>query len=185
MKLFINACVRSQSRTLRLAKAFMARDREAYKEVYLPALDFPKVDEAFLDWRTGCVNRGDYSSPVFDLARDFASAEEIVIAAPFWDLSFPTTLKQYIEQICVVGLTFYYNDQNVPCGLCRAKKLTYVTTAGGPIIDESFGYGYVRALATTFFGIGETRLIKAENLDILGADVEGILRKATEEIGKS
>ena len=63
----------------------------------------------------------------------------------------------------------------MPQGLCRANKLTYVTTAGGPIFSENFGYGYVRALATTFFGIKETRMIKAENLDIRGADVERLL----------
>ena len=182
MKLFINACVRGESRTRRLAEAAMAGNREAFREIYLPSIDFPKVDEAFINWRTDCVSRNDYASPVFDLAKDFAAAEEIVIAAPFWDLSFPATLKQYFEQICVVGLTFFYNDQDMPQGLCRAKRLTYVTTAGGPIFDDAFGYGYVKALATTFFGINETRMIKAENLDIRGADVEGIMRKALEEI---
>ena len=174
MKLFINACVRRESRTRRLAEAVMAGEREAYKEVCVPAIDFPRVDEAFIDWRNGCVARGDYASPVFDLARDFARAEEIVVAAPFWDLSFPAALKQYLEQIC-----------NVPCGLCRAKRLTYVTTAGGPIFSEEPGYGYVRALATAFFGIKETRMVKAENLDIRGADVEGILREAMDGIARS
>lgn len=182
MKLFINACVRQESRTRRLAEAAMARDREAYKEVFVPGMAFPKVDEAFLNWRNDRVSRSDYSSPVFDLAKDFAAAEEIVVAAPFWDLSFPSMLKQYLEQICVVGLTFFYNDLDMPQGLCRANKLTYVTTAGGPIFSEDFGYGYVRALATTFFGIKETRMIKAENLDIRGADVEGILNGVTCEI---
>jgi FMN-dependent NADH-azoreductase len=72
----------------------------------------------------------------------------------------------------------------MPQGLCSAKRLTYVTTAGGPIFDEAFGYGYVKALATTFYGIRETRMIKAENLDIHGADVEGIMRRAMAEIDK-
>ena len=182
MKLFINACVRDESRTRRLAEAAMAEDREAYQEVCLHEIAFPKVDEAFLNWRNGCISRSDYSSPVFDLAKHFAKAEEIVIAAPFWDLSFPSMLKQYLEQICVVGLTFFYDDQNMPQGLCRANKLTYVTTAGGPIFSRDFGYGYVRALATTFFGINETRMIKAENLDIRGADVEKILNEVMEGI---
>ena len=184
MKLFINACVRRESRTRRLAEAVMAGDRENYREVRLSETEFPRVDEAFINWRNDCVSRGDYASPVFDLAKDFAAAEEIVIAAPFWDLSFPSMLKQYIEQICVVGITFFYNDQDMPQGLCRAKRLTYVTTAGGPIFDEAFGYGYVKALATTFYGIRETRMIKAENLDIHGADVERIMRRAMAEIDK-
>ena len=170
MKLFINACVRKGSRTRRLAETHMGEDRQAWKEVYLPSIDFPKVDEAFLTWRDACIQSGDYSSPVFDLAKDFAAAEEIVVAAPFWDLSFPSTLKQYFEQVCVLGITFVYTEDGQPRGLCRAKKLTYVTTAGGPVYSADYGYGYVRALATIFYGIGDTRLIKAENLDILGAD---------------
>ena len=184
MKLFINACVRGESRTRRLAEAVMAKDRENYREVCLREIAFPKMDEAFINWRNGCVSRSDFASPVFDLAKDFAAAEEIVIAAPFWDLSFPAMLKQYIEQICVVGITFFYNDQNLPQGLCLAKKLTYVTTAGGPIFDDAFGYGYIKTLATTFFGIPETRMVKAENLDIRGADVEGIMKRTMEEIDK-
>ena len=181
MKLFINACVRKNSRTRRLAETHMGGDRQAWKEVYLPAIDFPKVDEAFLTWRDACIHSGDYSSPVFDLAKDFAAAEEIVVAAPFWDLSFPSTLKQYFEQICVLGITFIYTEDGQPRGLRRAKKLTYVTTAGGPVYSADYGYGYVRALATIFYGIGQTRLIKAENLDILGADVEALLKAAMEE----
>ena len=59
MKLFINACVRRDSRTRQLAEAVMAEDREAYREVYLPAISFPKVDEAFLEWRNGCVAQGE------------------------------------------------------------------------------------------------------------------------------
>ena len=178
MKLFINACVRKNSRTRRLAETHMGEDRQAWKEVYLPAIDFPKVDEAFLTWRDACIQSGDYSSPVFDLAKDFAAAEEIVVAAPFWDLSFPATLKQYFEQVCVLGLTFYYAEDGEPRGLCRAKKLTYVTTAGGPIYSPDYGYGYVRALATTFFGIKETELVRVENLDIIGADVEALMNAA-------
>ena len=34
----------------------------------------------------------------------------IVIAAPYWDLSFPAVLKTYLEQINVLGVTFDYSD---------------------------------------------------------------------------
>jgi FMN-dependent NADH-azoreductase len=115
---------------------------------------------------------------MFDLARQFAAAEEIVIAAPFWDLSFPAALKQYFEQINVPGVTFRYNAAGVPEGLCRAGTLTYLTTAGGDYFPEEYGFGYVRALAQGFYGIREVRLIKAVGLDLDGADVEAILRAA-------
>ena len=112
---------------------------------------------------------------MFDLGKDFANADTIVIAAPYYDLSFPAMLKQYFEQINVLGLTFTYSETGIPKGLCRAKSLYYVTTAGGPILSDDFGYGYVKALANTFYGIDAVYQIKAEGLDVVGANVEEIL----------
>ena len=63
-------------------------------------------------------------------------------------------------------------------GSCSVKRLFYVTTAGGPILSAEYGYGYVKALAEGFYQIPEIHLIKAEGLDIWGADVEAILREA-------
>ena len=119
---------------------------------------------------------------MFALARQFAAADAIVIAAPFWDLSFPAALKAYLEQINVVGVTFRYTPEGVPEGLCRARKLYYVTTVGGDFFPEAFGFGYVEALAKNFYGIPEVHLIKATGLDIWGANVEEILRACEEEI---
>ena len=105
----------------------------------------------------------------------------IVIAAPYWDLSFPAVLKAYFEQINVLGLTFEYTADGRPRGLCKARKLIYVTTAGGPILSDEYGFGYVKALAQNFYGIPDVRQIRAEGLDIIGADAERILREAMEE----
>lgn len=68
------------------------------------------------------------------------------------------------------------------CSCCRAKKLYYVTTAGGDFFPEEYGFGYVRALAQNFYGIETVELIKAVGLDIEGAPVEEILRECEEEI---
>ena len=178
MVLFINACVRKDSRTKKLAECVLNNVGGDVKEVVLADLDLPDVDEAFIDWRNGCSEGKDFADARFDLAKDFAAAETIVIAAPFWDLSFPAKFKQYIEQICVMGLTFDFSEKGEYKGLCAAEKLYYVTTAGGMIPDEAFAYGYVKALAGLFFGIKETHFVKAEGLDIVGADIEGILEAA-------
>ena len=182
MILFLNACVRSASRTKRLADHLISRLGDDVKEIKLWELDLPEVDEAFIDRRTEFAGRNDFSDPMFDLAKDFAAADTIVIAAPYWDLSFPSVLKRYIEQICVVGLTFFYNEQELPQTLCRAKKFYYITTAGGPVISDAYGYGYVKEVMQAFFGIPETFYIKAEKLDLLGADPEAILAGAFKEI---
>lgn len=104
-----------------------------------------------------------------------------MVAAPYWDMSFPAILKAYFEQINVIGVTFKYSDKGIPVGLCRAKRLTYVTTAGGPIFSDEYGFGYVKALAQGFYGINEVCLVKAEGLDEIGVDVDEILEKAFSE----
>ena len=178
MILFINACVRKESRTKALAEYVLSQRKEAYEEVDLNAVAFPVVDERFLNRRDRLIDERAFGDPVFDLARQFAEADEIVIAAPFWDLSFPAAVKQYFEQINVRGITFFYTPEGIPSGLCRAKRLTYVTTAGGDFVPEEYGAGYVKALAQSFYGIPEFRLLKAAGLDIIGADVDAIMDSA-------
>ena len=81
----------------------------------------------------------------------------------------------------MVGLTFEYTEDGRPQGLCKSRKLIYVTTSGGPIISDEYGYGYVKAIAQTFYGIQDVSQVKAEGLDVIGANVEEILKKALED----
>ena len=180
--MFINACVRKESRTKKLAEELLVRLGEPFEEICLEDIDFPVVDEEYLIERDRLISEGEFQSPLFDLARQFAKATTIVIAAPFWDLSFPAALKQYLELINVVGITFVYSEEGVPIGLCRAKKLFYVTTAGGHYVPEEFGFGYVKALAQGYYGIQDVRKIEAVGLDIVGADVDAIMKAAEDAL---
>ena len=180
--LLVNACVRKHSRTEMLAKHLISRLEGETEEVRLENVDFGVSDERFITGRDRLLAAEQYGHPSFGLARSFAAADIIVIAAPFWDLSFPASLKQYFEHINAIGITFRYTESGEPQGLCRAKKLYYVTTAGGPIYSDAFGYGYVKALAQTFYGIPDTVMISAEGLDIEGADTDTILGDALRRI---
>ena len=180
--LYINACVRKESRTGRLAEKLLSKLGGSYEEPCLEKLAFPVVNEEYLKKRDQLISSGDFHSPMFDLARQFSQAETIVIAAPFWDLSFPAMLKQYLEQINVVGIAFKYSDEGVPVALCRAKRLFYVTTAGGFYVPEDYGFGYVKALAQNYYGIQDVRKIEAVGLDIYGANVSSIMRDAEDAL---
>ena len=182
--LFVNACVRAESRTLRLANKLLQKMNETYDEVCLKDIQFPVVDEKFLNEREHLVSEEEFSNPILKLAKQFAEAEEIVIAAPYWDLSFPAALKQYLEQINVVGITFKYSEEGVPVGLCKAKRLFVVSTAGGFYAPEEYGFGYIKALAENYYGIKDVRHIKALGLDIVGADEEKILLDAEKYISE-
>ena len=180
MTLYINCCAREESRTNRLARAVLQKLGGDFTELKLYEANHKPLDRDTMNKRTALIERGDYSDPMFDYAKQFASADTIVIAAPYWDLSFPATLKIYIENIYVTGIVSAYDESGMPVGLCKAKELYYVTTAGGPY-DPAYSYGYVESLAKSFFGIPVTHLVKAEMLDIVGNDAEEILRREIEK----
>lgn len=175
MTLFINACARHESRTKRLTDHLLSKWDDPVTELDLYDIEFDATDEAYLDNRDKLISDGNFTDPMFDMARQFAGADRIVIAAPYWDLSFPAVLKQYLEKVNVVGITFIYTPEGIPKGLCRAKELFYVTTAGGNYVPEEFGFGYVKALAESYYGIEKIELIQAVGLDLVGADAEQIL----------
>ncbi|MEG0571011.1 MAG: NAD(P)H-dependent oxidoreductase [Oscillospiraceae bacterium] len=180
--LFINACVRPESRTKRLAQAVLETKAGTITQINLEKENIMPLNNLHLQVREEAIKSGDFSSPDFRYAKQFAEADELVIAAPYWDLSFPATLKIYLEAVAVNNITFCYTNKGVPKGLCKCAKLTYVTTAGGTIGDNDFGFLYVKALFQNMFSINEVVSIKAENLDILGSDPEEILKNAQKTI---
>ena len=182
--LFIDAAVRAGSRTRRLAEYLIGKLNGEPERLVLETSGLKPLTGETLAWRDDCIARGDYADGFFRFAHQLAEADTVVIAAPFWDGSFPSMLKVYIENVSVSGLTFRYTADGIPQGLCRAKRLFYVTTAGGAIYNDAYGYGYIRDTVTTMFGIPETHLIKAENLDLWGADPEKILSDAEKNIDR-
>lgn len=180
--LFINSCIRPQSRTLVLAKHLLSKLNGNVEEIDLSKENITPLDFKALENRTAHTIKGDYSSDELKYAKQFANADIIVIAAPFWDLSFPSILKVYIEAVTVSGITFEYSESGFPITKCRAKKLYYITTAGGYIGNNNYGFDYVKAVGKSFFGIEDICFYSAEGLDILGADVLSIMDNAKSKI---
>ena len=164
--LFINACVRQQSRTRALAEKVLGKLEGEITELKLWELPLKPLDEETLTWRSAAAAAGDYDDERFFYAKQLAQADLVVIAAPYWDMSFPALLKVWIENISVWGLTFRYTQDGKPSGLCKAKKLIYVTTAGGIIGSFDFGYEYVATLFRELYGIPESERISEEGLDM-------------------
>ena len=181
MILFINGCVRENSRTLELAQAVLAKETDAIEEVRLYPDGPNGLNAETLRLRDALLTNQELDHPMFRWARQFAAADTIVIAAPYWDLAFPAKVRAYLEEVTVSGITFRYGENGIPQGLCRAKRLIYVTTAGGPIF-QNYGYEYIKALTQGFYGIPDVSLVRAEGLDIRGADPEAIMTRAKMEI---
>ena len=68
MTLFINACVRKDSRTRRLADCLLKKLDEPFTEVRLDGIRFPVTDEDYLDTRDRLIAEEKFSDPAFSLA---------------------------------------------------------------------------------------------------------------------
>ena len=189
--LFINACVRGErSRTLQLARRFLEIWQQKHPEAVVAQRDLcrdrlsPQYPEV-LEKRDALWSAGKLDDPLFAPARQFAAAGRIVIAAPFWDLSFPAILKIYLERISVTGLTFGYDELGRSVGLCRAEKLLLITTRGGDFSLPEFawmemGEPQLRALCA-MYGIPSFQCLAAQGLDDIRNDRAAILARAMGE----
>ena len=180
--LHINACCRDNSRTDELTQHLLESLDGQVQSVNLYEENIVPIDAEMLAQRDSLLKNGKTDDKMFLPANQFVTADTIVISAPYWDLLFPAVLRIYLEHITVCGITFRYSEKGIPEGLCKAKKLYYVTTAGGFIGENNFGFDYVKALATGLFGIEDVSFFSAEGLDIYGADVASIMQKAKDNM---
>lgn len=183
--LFINCCMRGESRTEKLCRRYLFKvgDRYEIEEVRLLELRLEPFDELMLQRRTEDIQNGTLDKEEYSLAREFAKADAIVIAAPYWDASFPSRLKVYLEHICVNEITFAYGHGGKPVKLCRADSLVYITTAGGYIREQCSVQVFLEELCALFC-IENMRFYCAEGLDIYPEKVDAALEETFRRIMK-
>lgn len=182
MVLFLNACARNDSRTKKLAKVLLKVLDEYVKEVELYKLDIPLLSDETIKSREEAAKKQDDADPFVALSKEFADANTIVIAAPYWDLAYPAKLRAYIEAVMTRGITFDILDNGDYKGLCKAKELYYITTSGGIIGDVNLGYEHIKDLASRMWGVEKCYYYSAEGLDLAGNDPEEILKKRMDQI---
>ena len=162
----VNACVReSESRTLRIAEPIIAALSERYDVIRydLPEMDgvVPLTPELYA---ARC--RGEVPAWALEAAMAIASADRLLIAAPFWDMCFPAVLKAFFEQTSLYDVTF--TDTGKTCiGLCKSPKVLYITTRGmsietGDPLEQATPY--LKALGS-LWNLGEMTTISANNMD--------------------
>lgn len=179
--LYIDCCIRrEESRTKKLADAFFeSLDGYEIKHLVLENENLkPLVGDFFFE-RQELLDKGELNHPRFKYAHEFAEADLVVMAAPFWDLNFPALLKIYIENISVDSITFSSTEEGLK-GLCKADNLIFLTTRGGI-------YGENNPLETAdkylsqfvpFYGFDKYTSIAADGMDIQGFDAKGSLDNA-------
>ena len=168
---FIDACIRqSESRTRRIAYPILSALSQRYEIVRYDLTEIDGVvplNPKLFEER----GQGDIPGWALQAAKDIAEADRILIAAPFWDMSFPAVLKCFFEQVSLFDITF--TDNGKTCvGLCKAPKVLYITTRGmdiptGDPCEQATPY--LKALGS-LWNLGELTTIAAWNMDYSSAE---------------
>ncbi|MBE6336045.1 MAG: hypothetical protein E7066_05155 [Lentimicrobiaceae bacterium] len=161
---YVDACLREGSNTKKIADAIFDELSNKYEmeTVRLSDCSFPIVNNDILNDRANGIVPEEY----VEMAKKLAAADRLVIAAPFWDMSFPSALKVFFENMSLFNVTFASNEKEC-FGLCKAEKVLYITTRGMNIStgdDLEQATPYIKALSK-LWGLGELYVISAQNMD--------------------
>ncbi|HHX8332276.1 TPA: FMN-dependent NADH-azoreductase [Vibrio diabolicus] len=100
------------------------------------------------------------------LIEEVKAADTLVIAAPMYNFTIPTQLKNWIDLIARAGVTFKYTENGVQ-GLIEGKKAIVITTRGGIHKDSPTDNvtPYLRTVLG-FVGITDVEFVYAEALNM-------------------
>ena len=131
------------------------------------------------NWGEQVVARDLFASPIPHLTLDafadssvldeFLAADIVVIGAPMYNFSVPSTLKAWIDRVVIAGRTFQYGP-NGPEGLAKGKRVIIALARGGfygegsPAAPLEHVETYLRGVFN-FIGI-EPEFVVAEGLAI-------------------
>ena len=107
------------------------------------------------------------------IIEEVEAADVIVIGAPMYNFSVPSTLKAWLDHVARAGRTFKYTA-NGPEGLLKGKKIYVVASRGGYYTGESparvmdFQEPYIRAF-WSFLGVTDVNFIHVEG-QAIGAE---------------
>lgn len=189
--LYIKANIKpeGQSRTFKISDKFVEEYKLQNPDDDIVTLDLYKENIDFLKGEDlgdifGSKNNESKNHPILKYAYQFAEADKYIIAAPMWNLSIPAIVKAYIDYVSVTGITFKYTESGA-VGLCKGKKAVYIVSRGGqysegPAAMAEMGERYLKTIFA-FFGISNFTTIAAENVDVMGEDVEKIIENAIEK----
>lgn len=109
------------------------------------------------------------------LVEELKQADTIVIGAPVYNFSVPSTLKAWIDLVARAGLTFQYHETG-PVGLLEGKRAIIAMASGGTPAgsDVDFATTYLRHVLG-FIGITDVEIVAADQQAI---DAEASLAKA-------
>jgi len=102
-----------------------------------------------------------------ELIAELRAADTIVIGAPMYNFSIPSTLRTWFDHVLRPGVTFSYSEAG-PKGLIEGKRAIIVESRGGlysegPAQALDFQEPYLRQLLG-FIGITDVTFVRAEKI---------------------
>lgn len=96
--------------------------------------------------------------------QQFLDSDVIVIGAPMYNFSVPSTLKAWIDRIAIAGRTFRYTE-NGPEGLASGKRVIVASGRGGIHGNgpTDFQENYLRQVFG-FLGVADVEFVRAEGV---------------------
>lgn len=103
-----------------------------------------------------------------ELTDELLAADVLVLAAPMYNFTIPSTLKAWLDHVLRAGITFKYTPTG-PQGLLTGKRAVVLTARGGIHAGASSDHQepYLRQVLA-FIGIHEVEFIHAEGLNMSG-----------------
>jgi FMN-dependent NADH-azoreductase len=187
--LYIKANPKSveESVTYKISEAFYEEYREFHASDEVITLDLYKEGIKFLNGQMLSDMFSGKDNEMMAHAKQFASCDKFIIAAPMWNLGSPAILKAYFDYISYVGITFKYTAQG-PVGLLanQGKKAVHITARGGEYAEGQgaqfeMGDRYIRTILG-FMGVTDVTTISSELTNVLqGEDLTNSINSSIEK----
>jgi len=147
-----------------LSAAVVARFKDSVEDLEVSYRD---LDADPIPHLRGSSLAGADAAEVADAERvmaQFLAAEVIVIGAPMYNFSVPSTLKAWIDRVAVAGKTFKYTEAGA-VGLAGGKRVIIASSRGGIYTDSpaDFQEPFLRQVFA-FMGIDQVEFVRAEGI---------------------
>jgi FMN-dependent NADH-azoreductase len=163
-----------KSQSLALARDFLKRyPHRSVVERALSPQTMPHLDgETFVAMGTASSEHNGRQQAAVALSNtliaELEAADTVVLAAPMYNFSIPSTLKAWIDHVARRGRTFRYTEKG-PEGLLKGKKVFVLTARGGvysngaPAAALDFQEPYLRAVLA-FLGLTDVTFVHFEGV---------------------
>lgn len=187
-----------ESNTMRVSNALLEELYLKYSDLSVKVLDLFNVDlpavagkniENKYKLMTGQQLEGDQKSSWEQIEaniKQFLDADIYLITTPMWNFGIPYALKYYIDAIVQPGYLYRYNENGIPEGLVKGKRMICVTSRGGdysaasPLHSLDFVEPYLRSIFN-FVGIADIHFINAQPMDVSQATRRTAIQSAIGE----